>query len=109
MNIEVYTPYKEVKEWVIDFLKDALLKWHKQHQEISRAEVYFKEKLRVTTREKICEIRLPIFKDDIMIAGRGKSFDQAARKAVTELNETMARRFHSITEPPDETVSTVEV
>jgi hypothetical protein len=108
MFIEFYTPDKQVKEWIITYVRDAVLKLHKQYKEISRAEVCFKERMKQIALEKICEINLCIYKDSVAITGTGKSFDGAARKAVEELNTIGAVHFKLSSEPPDEIVSTVE-
>lgn len=109
MVIEFYTPGKAVKEWIIRYLKEAITKLHGQRKEISRAEVYFKERMKEIHSEKICEIKLSIFSDSVMVTGAGKNFDQAARKAIKELNATIALNFKTGAEPPDEIVSTVEI
>jgi hypothetical protein len=108
MVIEFYTPGKKVKEWLINDIKDTILKQHKKHKEISGAEVCFKERMKQMVSEKICEINLSIFKDSIMITGTGKNFDIATRKALEKMNDTMALTFKLTTEPPDEIVSTVK-
>jgi hypothetical protein len=108
MVIEICTPDKEVNEWIITYVRDAILNLHKQHNEIGRAEVCFRERMKQIVSEKICEIDLSIFKDSVMVTGTGKSFDHAARKAVEELNDTVAKNFKIPSEPPDEIISTVE-
>jgi hypothetical protein len=108
MFIEFYTPDKQVKEWIITYVRDAVLKLHKQHKEISRAEVCFKERKEQIALEKICEINLSIYKDSVTITGTGKSFDSASRKAVEELNNIGALHTKLRSEPPDEIISTVK-
>lgn len=108
MNIEVYTPEKEVKEWLVSYVRDAIIALHNQHKEISRGEIYFKDK---TTEEKpgrVCEINLSIFQNSITVSGFGNTFDEAAKKAVADLNNLIAQTFKANAEPPDEIVSTVD-
>jgi hypothetical protein len=108
MVIEFYTPEGEVKEWIISFVRDAVMRLYRQHKEISRAEVCFRERQKTIHVEKICEIELFILNDKLLITGSGTNFDHAARKAIEELDNIIAAKFNT-SEPPDEIVSTVEV
>lgn len=109
MVIEFYTPEGLVKEWIISYARDAVMKLHKQYQEISRAEISFRQRMKEIHSEKICEIKLFIFSDTILTSGSGNSFDHAVRKAVAEVNKMMASKFKTSNEPPDEVISTVKV
>lgn len=109
MNIEVYTPGQDVKEWLITFVKDAIVDLHNQHNEISRAEIRFKARPNDTEYEKACEISLSIFQNSITVSGLGANFDEAAKKAVADLNAIVTETFKTNAEPPDEIVSTVSI
>lgn len=109
MTIEFYTPGKKVQEWIVVYVKDAIMKLHKQHHEISRAEVCFKERVKQVTTERICEISLSVFKDSITVNSSGKNFDTAARKAVEQLIHTAAVSFKTSTVLSEDVVSTGKV
>lgn len=108
MNIEFHAPVKEIKEWVIDNVRDELMKLHQEHKEISRAEVYFKERMNGLISEKTCEIDLSIFADSIKVRHTANNFDEAAREALIKLNETLDLHLKEKAEPPDEITSTIE-
>lgn len=108
MNIEVYTPGKEVKEWIVSYVRDAIIALHDQHKEISRGEIYFKDKTNEEEQGRVCEISLSIFQNSITVSGFGNTFDEAAKKAVADLNNIISQTFKTNAEPPDEIVSTVD-
>jgi len=109
MNIEVYTPTKEVKEWIVSYVKNAIIALHDQHKEISRAEISFKDRNNEERPDKVCEIELSIFQNQITVSGLGNNFDEAAKKAVADLNVLISESFKTNAESPDEIISTVDV
>jgi hypothetical protein len=109
MVIEFYSPDKKVKGWIITLMRDEIMKLHHRYKEISRAEVYFREKKEARTPEMLCEINLSIYKDSIRVTGTGKNFDQAAKKAVSEMKDIIALNFNRNNEPPEEIVNTIQI
>lgn len=109
MNIEFYNPSGEVKEWIIDYIKDKLMELHHRDKEISRAQVYFKQQTTAENDNKICEIDLTIYGDSLFVHQKATSYEQAARGAITELSEKVDERISKQSEPPDELTSTVDV
>ena len=109
MNIEFHTPHHEVKEWIIHYMKEELMHVHRDFKEVSRAEVYFSERINDLIPEKICEVDLSIFGDSIKIKRIAASFDQAARETITEVREKLEQHVKTQNEPPDEITSTVNV
>jgi hypothetical protein len=60
MNIEFYTPSREVSEPLVATVRNAIMHQHKLHNEVSKAEVSFAQRRKIVTTEKICEIRFVI-------------------------------------------------
>jgi hypothetical protein len=90
MIIEFYTPGKGISELTITSIRDTIIKLHREHKEISRAEVSFMQRIRQTTVEKTCEIDLFISGNFITAKASSKNFDHAAKKAIADLNEIVA-------------------
>ena len=109
MNIEFHVPNNEVKEWIIHHLKEELVLLHRDYREVSRAEVYFSDRMSGLIPEKICEVDLSVFGDSIKIKRIADSFDQAAREVIKEMQEKLQQHLKSAHEPPDEITSTVKV
>lgn len=97
MIIEFYIPDKGISELTIASIRDTIVKLHREHKEISRAEVSFKQRLRQTTPEKTCEIDLFISGNSIIAKATGKNFDYAAKKAIANLKETVVLNFKTKT------------
>ena len=109
MNIEVYTPGNEVKEWLVSYVRDVIIAMHDEHNEISRGEIHFRDRTTEEEAGKVCEINLSIFRNSIDVSGVGNTFDEAAKKAVDDLKKLISQTFKTNSEPPDEIVSTVNV
>jgi ribosome-associated translation inhibitor RaiA len=90
MIIEFYTPDKGISELTITSIRDTIVKLHREHKEISRAEVSFIQRMRQTTIEKTCEIDLFVSGNSITAKATSKNFDNAAKKVIADLNETVA-------------------
>lgn len=93
MIIEFYTPDGGVNEAIITYVRDEIIKLHKQQKGISRADISFRQKIRNTSKEKMCEISLFIAGNSINAKGICKNFDHASRKAIVALNENVVASF----------------
>ena len=82
MNIEFYTPSGQVREGIINFMRERLYDLKKRNKKIVRAEVYF----RSHDTQKVCEIDLSISDNSLLVQRQAESFDKAAHDAVQELN-----------------------
>jgi hypothetical protein len=109
MNIEFYTPCKEVKESLITYVRDAILQLHKQHKELSKAEISFKEKRKIVATQKVCEISLSPFKDGFIITAAADNYEKAGRKAIQQLQDAIATRFKTNMQPENKVVIPAEV
>lgn len=93
MIIEFYTPCSDINESTICYVRDEMMKLHKQYKTISRAGISFKQKRKQSGPEKICEISLFIAGNSINAKGICKSFDHACKKAVAILNDNIVSGF----------------
>lgn len=93
MNIEIHAPHGQVKEWVIEYTRDQLLKLHKQDKEISRAQVYFREPAEENNGGKICEIQLTIPGGDLFIHRQAENFEKAVRNVLEEITEMVIQQL----------------
>lgn len=89
MIIEFYTPDGGVDEPIITYVRDEIIKLHKQHTGISRADISFRQRVRNTSKEKMCEISLFIAGSSIHAKSVCKNFDHASRKAIATLHENV--------------------
>jgi ribosome-associated translation inhibitor RaiA len=89
MIIEFYTPGTAVGESIITYVRDEILKRHKQHKSISRAYIAFSQKKGPSGEEKMCTISLFIAGKTINAKNTCKNFDHASRKAIAALNENI--------------------
>lgn len=109
MNIEFHTPHGEVKEWVINYVKDELIELYHRDNEIKRAEVYFNEQTDGLTRYQVCEIDLAIYGELLIVERKADSYDQAVRDALKELSEKVDEQIRIRNRLLDEITSTVKV
>lgn len=89
MIIEFYMPDSGVNDAIVIFIRDEIMKLHKQYKNISRADISFSQKNRRSGLERICEISLFISGNTVTAKAICKNFDHACRKAVTTLNENV--------------------
>ena len=109
MTLEFHMPQGSVHEWVVNYVRDNLLDLHNKDNQISRGEVYFREKPFGAVHNKLCEIELSIYGGTMFIQRRASSFEQAARDAIEALTEKIDERMKLQGTPPDEITSTVNV
>lgn len=93
MIIEFYIPDGGVNEIIIEYVRDEIIKLHKQYKGISRADISFRQKIRSASKEKMCEISLFIAGSSINAKGICKNFDHASKKAIAALNENVFTSF----------------
>lgn len=108
MNIEFHAPHGEVKEWVINYLKEQLMELHRKDKQVSRAQVYFRDQPG-GPEPKVCEIDLSIYGDSLFVHRNAGSYEQAAREVLAELNRKVDEQIRRQSEPPEEITSTVKV
>lgn len=110
MTIEFHTPYGKVTEKLVSFMRNELLGLSHSYKDISRAEVFLKEDRNIITPEnKICDIRLTVFGDDLHIHVRMENFKNSVKEAISELKKMVRQQVKKLKEPPDKIISTVRV
>ena len=108
MNIEFHNPKGQVKEWVVDYLKEQLTELHRRDKQISRASVTFKQH-GLEPFDKVCELDVTIYSNSLYIHRNAASYEQAMRDALDQLKEKIEQHIKLQNEPPDELTSTVKV
>jgi len=110
MNIEFHTPYNKVSEKLITEIRNEILALSHLNKNISRAEVMMKSDAAIISAEnKICDIRLTIYGDDLVAHTRTESFDNSAKEAIRELKRLVKQQVKKQNEPADQVISTVKI
>lgn len=109
-DIEFHTPYGKVSEDLIDEVRKGILALSHMNRDISRAEVLMKQDETINAVEnKICEIKLTVYGDDLLSHSRTNSFRKSARESVKELEKLVREQVKRKQQPPDEMTSTVKI
>lgn len=82
-------PDSGINDAIVVYVRDEIMRLHKQHKNISRADISFSQKNRLAGLEKICEISLFISGNTVNAKAICKNFDHACKKAITTLNENL--------------------
>jgi ribosome-associated translation inhibitor RaiA len=110
MNIEFDTNYGKVPEKLVSEIRDKILNLAHINKDISRAEVVLKEDETIISAEnKVCEIRLTVYGDNLFSHSRTENFNKSAKEAMKELKKLVKQQVKKQQEPPDEITSTVDV
>jgi ribosome-associated translation inhibitor RaiA len=110
MNIEFHTPFNKVSEKLVSEIRNELLELSHINKNISRAEVMLKADGHIIAPEnKICEIRLTIYGNDMISHTRTENFEKSAKEAIRELKRIVRQQAKLHDAPPDIVISTVKV
>ena len=110
MTIEFQTDYGKVPEKLVSDMRNEILELSHIYKDISRAEVLLKEDETIIPAEnKICEIRLTVYGDDLLVHTRTENFKKSAKEAIKELRKMVKQQVKKQKDPPDEMTSTVKV
>ncbi len=110
MTIEFHTAYGKVSEKLVSDMRNEILELSHIYKDISRAEVLLKEDETIIPAEnKICEIRLTVYGDDLLVHTRTENFKKSAKEAIKELRKMVKQQVKKQKDPPDEMTSTVKV
>ena len=83
MTIEFQTPYGKVSEKLVNDIRNEVLKLSHKNKDILRAEVLLREDNTIITAEnKVCEIRLTVYGDDLLTHARTEDFSKSAKEAI---------------------------
>jgi ribosome-associated translation inhibitor RaiA len=110
MTIEFQTPSGKVPEKIVSEIRDEILGLSHFYKHISRAEVVLREDGNIISAEnKICEIRLTVYGDNLLARTITENFKQSSKEVIKELNRMVKQQSKRQKEPPDEMMSTVKV
>jgi len=109
MTIEFHIAHGKVSKKLLNDIRDEILKLSHINKDIVRAEIALKEDETMGPENKICEIRLTIYGDDLFSHSRTGNFKKSANEAITELTKLVNQQVKKQQEPPDEMTSTVKV
>lgn len=110
MTIEFHTPSGKVPEKLISDVRNEILGLSHGYKDISRAEVVLKEDGNIISAEnKICEIRLTVYGDNLVARSITENFKSSAKEVIKELSRMIKQQSKKQKEPPDQTTSTVKV
>ena len=86
MTIEFNTVYGKVSEKLITVIIDEIMNLVHIDKKISRAKIFLKEDETIIPSEnKVCEIKLGVYGDDLVVHARAEDFKSAVKEAITEL------------------------
>ncbi len=110
MDIEFHTASGKVSETLVGKIRNEMLKLSHLNKEISRAEIVLKEDTTIIPPEnKVCEIRLTVYGDDLLSHSRTESFNKSANEGIKELRKLVRLQVKKQQEPPEEITTTVDV
>ncbi len=110
MTIEFHTPRGKVSETLINHIRNEILELSHFNKKISKAEVLCKENEAITPGEnKVCEIILTVYGDDLFVHTRSGNFEKSANDAIKELKKVVKQQVKKRKEIPDVIISTVKV
>lgn len=110
MDLEFHTVYEKVSEDLVSKIRNEMLKLSHINKNISRAEIVLKEDETIIPAEnKVCEIRLTVYGDNLFSHSRTENFEKSAKAVIKELKKMVKQQVRRNQEPPDEMTSTVKV
>jgi len=110
MNIEFHTAFGKVPDELIEDIRKKVLGFSHINADISRAEIILKEDEAIIPSEnKVCEIRLSVYGDDLLVHSRTESFSKSAKETLKSLKKMVKQQVNKQKEIPDQTTSTVKV
>jgi len=102
MTIEFHTAYGKISEKLVTDIRNEILELSHINKDISRAEVLLKEDETIIPAEnKICEIRLTVYGDDLLSHSRTENFKKSAKEVIKELKRMVKQQVKKQQEPPD--------
>ena len=109
MTIEFFTTAGKVPEKLVSDTRNEVLQLSHINKDISRAEVILKEEETIEPENKVCEIRLTIYDDNLMSYSRTARFEKSVKEATKGLKKMVKRQMKEKKMPPDEMTTTVKV
>lgn len=110
MTIEFYNPAGKISEKLISSIRNNILELSHINKKITRAEVAMKEETGIIGKEnKVCEIRISIFGDNLYARARTETFEGSSKQAIKDLKRMVRQQVMKQNDPADVILSTVKV
>jgi ribosome-associated translation inhibitor RaiA len=94
MTIEFNMPYGKVPEQVVMNTRNQLLKLSHINKRISRVQVLLKVEESISISDnKVCEIRLAAYGDDLRVHARTGNFKNSAETVIKQLNRLVKKQL----------------
>ena len=92
MTIEFNTSYGKVPEKLVRDIRNEIVELSHINKKISRAEVSLKEEETIIPAEnKVCEIKLNVYGNDIFVHARTQNFNNSAKEVIKELKRMVMK------------------
>jgi ribosome-associated translation inhibitor RaiA len=93
MTIEFQTAYGKVSEKLITSVRNELLQLSHSNKAIHKAEVIIKiDEAFITAQNKICEIILNIYGENIRTRARTENFEKSAKDALKKMTQMVIQQ-----------------
>ena len=110
MTIEFNTTFGKVSEKMIHEIRNEIINLSHFSKNITRAEVLLKEdKTIVPAENKICEIRLTAYGENLFAHARTENFKDSVKDALKDLKRMVKQQIKKIKEPSNQVISSVKV
>ena len=110
MIIEFHTAYGKVSDKLISDIRKKVIGFSQINDDISKAEITLKEdKTIIPSENKVCEIRLSVYGDDLLVHSRTENFSKSAKEALKSLKKMVKQQVKKQKDIPDQTTSTIKV
>ncbi len=110
MTIDIHTPHEGLEEKVIQHAKQAMIKLARQYKTIIRLACVMRQDQVINMAEnKVCEIKLSIFGENLFTHSRTGKYETAVSEAIAHMKsqlELLASRQNDL---PDKVTTTVKV
>ena len=109
MKIEFNFMHAEVSGHVIDFVRDKLMDFHRENNEVSNAEVSFRQIPWDLKNSYVCQVKITLFGESLLVQRSSSSYLQSSRDVLNEIAIRIEELLKRINEPPEEVVTTVTI
>lgn len=110
MTIDIRTPHDGLEESILQHAKQAMIRLAQQYKAIGKLEcVMRKDPVIAPPENKVCEIRLSAYGENLFTHSRADRYESAVNEALEHLKSQLAVLASRQNELPDNVTSTVKV
>jgi len=109
MKIEFNLIHAEVSGYIIDFVRDKLMEFHRENKEVANAEVSFRQTPGELKNNYVCQVVTTLFGESLLVQRSSSSYLQSARNVIKEISIHIEELLKRINEPPEEVITTVNI